>query len=156
MGVNASPECLKLCDELSFYTLSWWNDYFVHQLLVDAYAAQHATPDSRPIKTTFALVGLYVVFVRGGTGKDAQNEHIRLARLTKEWPRFLPPSSVGNVTIADALQAEPGEARDAAIRNWAGSVWKAWGKDHETVRALLARFDPKNQRRSTSPSRRRT
>ena len=44
--VNASPECQRLCHELSLYTLSHGDAFFIHQVAVDAYAAQHAGPSS--------------------------------------------------------------------------------------------------------------
>jgi hypothetical protein len=42
--VNASAECQRLCHELSRYTLSHGDAFFIHQVAVDAYAAQHAGP----------------------------------------------------------------------------------------------------------------
>ncbi|MBU6429711.1 MAG: hypothetical protein KGR26_11910, partial [Cyanobacteria bacterium REEB65] len=55
---RSSAECRQLYDELSAYTLSLADPGFSHQFVVDAYAAQHVAEDTKPIRTTFALVGL--------------------------------------------------------------------------------------------------
>ena len=47
-------------DELAYYTLAHPDPTFIHQHIVDAYAAQTAKQDIRPITITFALVGLYL------------------------------------------------------------------------------------------------
>jgi hypothetical protein len=44
---------------------------------VDAYAAQHATPASKPITTAFALIGLFLFAERGFTGKQVQRWNSR-------------------------------------------------------------------------------
>lgn len=139
---NASAECLRLYGELSAYTLSrgdWDGDgVFIHQLAVDAYGAQHAGENSRPIGPAFALIGVYLTFERGYTGRQVQHMHMLLARRSKTWPRFTLPPHRGAVTVADVLRAPEGEERDAMLREWGRSVWEAWAPEHERVRALLA------------------
>ncbi len=141
---GSSRECQRLCDELAFYTLSRGDIFFIHQVLVDAYAAQHATASSKAITVAFALIGLFLFLERGYTGKEVQREHVRLARLSKEWPAFTLPSSRGDWTVADVLQAPSGEKRDAALKQWAASVWATWSKEHAKVIALLKRFPERN------------
>ena len=46
-------------DQLCFYTLAKQDGPFIHQHVVDAFAAQHADQDSKPIGVAFALIGLY-------------------------------------------------------------------------------------------------
>ncbi|MDX2037774.1 MAG: DUF5946 family protein [Isosphaeraceae bacterium] len=134
---SSSAECLRLCHELSLYTLAHGDPFFIHQVVVDAYAAQHAGPESKPIGVAFALIGLCLLLERGHTGKAVQRAHMRLARGSKQWPAFDPPSHRGSVTIADVLRADPGADRDAAITQWAASVWKAWAHAHPAVRDLI-------------------
>ena len=43
--------------ELCYYTLAHRDPSFIHQHVVDAFAAQHADEKTKPIKLTFALVG---------------------------------------------------------------------------------------------------
>ena len=59
-GFAASRECWQKYGELASVTQALRDPAFPHQYAVDAYAAQHALPDSPPIRTTFALVGLYL------------------------------------------------------------------------------------------------
>lgn len=135
---GASAGCLSVKDELSFHTLGHGGADFIHQLLVDAYAAQHATLASKPITTAFALIGLFLFAERGFTGKEVQRAHMALARRPRSWPRFEPPQSRGALTVADVAAVPAGEGRDAILKLWAKSVWSAWGKDHARVEQLAA------------------
>src|SRR3954454_23347074 len=128
--VNASAECQRLCDELSLYTLSHGDVFFIHQVAVDAYAAQHAGPASKPITVAFTLIGLCLLLERGHTGRAVQRAHMRLANRSKRWPSFDPPANRGGVTVADVLRAAPGGERDTAIMRWASSVCMAWEQAH--------------------------
>ncbi len=135
--VNASAECQRLCHELSLYTLSHGDGFFIHQVAVDAYAAQHAGPTSKPITVAFALIGLCLLLERGYTGKVVQRAHMRLATRSKRWPSFDPPAHRGSVTVADVLRAAPGSERDSAIMQWTSSVWTAWEQANPAVRRLI-------------------
>jgi hypothetical protein len=140
---NASAECLQLYGELSAYTLTRGYTDFIHQLAVDAYAAQHSGAGMRPITTTFALVGLYLAYERGYSGRQVQDAHRRLAGRSKDWPRFEPPTQVGTLTVLDVMRRQPGEDRDGMLRRWGKAVWDAWGRDHARVESLVARLlDP--------------
>ena len=51
----------KQYNELLYYTLAHPDiDYFIHQHVVDAYTAQTADINTKPIAITFVLVGLYM------------------------------------------------------------------------------------------------
>jgi hypothetical protein len=136
---NASPECWWLYGELTGYTVAkgYEDGAFIHQLLVDTYAAQHARGDGPTIGTAFALIGLYLACEKGYSGQQVQHMHMLLARRSKTWPRFAPPPHASEVTVFDVVQAAPGEARDAMLRRWGESVWEAWGQEHERVRLLF-------------------
>jgi hypothetical protein len=139
-GEDRSP-CLALYHQLSAQTLSDRDPTFPHQLAVDAYAAQHAGPDTKPITTAFALIGLYLVCERGFTGRQAQRAHMFLGRRRQEWPRIDPPVDRGAVTVADVLAAGE-DGRNEALPRWAGSVWAAWRDQHERIAVLVReRFD---------------
>jgi len=133
--------CLGLYHELSVQTLSDRDPTFPHQLAVDAYAAQHAGPESKPITTAFALIGLYLVCERGFSGRQAQLAHMFLGQRRQDWPRFQPPADRGAVTVNDVLAAGEG-GRNAALRRWAESAWAAWNEQHARVAELVGeRFD---------------
>ena len=127
-------------NELSYYTRAHGDAAFIHQHLVDAYGAQHLRPSTSTIGAAFALAGLYLAIERRFTGRQVQKMHVLMARASKQWPRFEAPSDVGRLTVADALEAEAGPARDEAIMRWCASVWMAWSADHDRVRSMVGRF----------------
>jgi hypothetical protein len=64
--------------ELCFYTLAHGDPAFIHQHVVDAFAAQTSEQNDKPIKLTFALVGLYLHVERQFTGRQVQLAHMKL------------------------------------------------------------------------------
>lgn len=130
---------LEAYDELCCYTLGLRDREFVHQHVVDAWAAQQADAASKPIALTFALVGLHLLVERGFSGKEIQRIHTELARHKETWPTFRLPVQRGSVTVADVLKAPPGGARVAAIHAWCASLWQAYHESHAAVAELLRR-----------------
>jgi hypothetical protein len=110
---------------------------FVHQHVVDAYAAQHAGPASKPIGIAFALIGLCLHVERGFTGKQVQQVHMRLAQRKRTWPSFPLPADRGSMTCLDVLSQTEGPERDRAISAWCRIVWDAFAEAQPAVRALL-------------------
>jgi hypothetical protein len=127
-------------DELSAYTLLRGDADFIHQHVVDAFAAQHVTAQSKPIGVAFALIGLYLHLERGYSGRKVQEAHTRLARMQKQWPAFVPPANAGELTGVDVMRSPPGAARDQAIEAWCQSVWSAWHDSHAQVAALVSQL----------------
>ena len=123
--------------ELCFYTLAHRDPAFIHQHVVDAFAAQQADRDTKPIKVAFALFGLCLHLEKGFSGKEVQRAHMQLAKRRKHWPTFPLAETRGAVTVADVLAAAPGPERDDAIELWCASVWEAWSASHGQVRELL-------------------
>lgn len=115
-----------LYHQLAYYTLERGDTEFIHQHLVDAFAAQNADETTKPIGVIFALIGLYLHVEKGFTGRQVQRAHMRLAQRRKSWPKLALPKERGNITAEDPLAAEPGPARDAAIHVWCKVVWNAW------------------------------
>jgi hypothetical protein len=126
-------------DELCAYTLSLRDEFFLHQLVVDAQTLQTATEATKPIALIFALLGLYLSMEKNISGRQVQRFHMQLARLGLQWSRPAVPSDRGSVTAADALAAAPGEARNRAIHAWCASVWKAYAPARPEIIAIAAR-----------------
>lgn len=137
---NASCVCRTLYDELSAFTLSLADTEFTHQLIVDAYCAQHVGPNVKPISIAFSLIGLYLVFERGYTGRQVQLAHIALAKKSKDWPRFTSPPMTGTMTVSDVLNGIHGDNYRNRIHDWAASVWKAWKNCHADVADLAKKY----------------
>ena len=140
---HGDPERTKF-DELCFYTLAHGDPSFIHQLVVDAYTAQHADKNTKPIAVAFALIGLYLHIEKGYSGRQVQQAHMTLAKRRKQWPAFQLPAVTsygsterGAVSVGDVVAAPPGQQRDAAIERWCASVWQAWSASHEQVRSLV-------------------
>ena len=125
--------------ELSAYTLSRGDGGFIHQHVVDAWAAQHADAQSKPIGVFFALVGLYLYLEEGFTGREVQRAHMQLAKRLEPWPVGALPADRGAITAIDVLSSSEGAARDAMIRAWAQAVWDAYTGSRAEVMAFLRR-----------------
>jgi len=126
-------------NELSAYTLGHGNVAFIHQHVVDAWGAQHATPDGKPIRLAFSLVGLYLKIEKGFTGRQVQNAHRKLAERKQPWPPFTIPADRGKLTTIDVMKAPEGPERDRAIDDWCASVWTAFSSNRDQVIDLLIR-----------------
>ena len=129
--------------ELLAYTLSHGDPAFIHQYVVDAYGAQHATAGAKPVRLAFSLIGLYMHVDRGFSGREVQRVHKALGDRTHSWPALdLPPiGSRGSMSVIDVLAAPEGSERDAAIDAWCRSVWSAFASSRPTVEALLQQHD---------------
>jgi hypothetical protein len=127
----------ELYDELRCYTLAHGDPSFIHQHVVDAFAAQHADERTKAIALTFALVGLYLHIEKGFSGKQVQRTHMELARRKRVWPQFGLPPDRGSMTAGDVMAAPAGPERDLAIDAWCASVWNAFSGSHREVAELL-------------------
>ena len=128
-------------DDLCGYTLTRGDAEFIHQHVVDAFAAQTADEFTKPIKLTFALAGLYLHVERRFTGREVQQAHIKMARRKRDWPSFALPRERGSITAADVLAREAGVMRDAAIHVWAAAVWDAFRASKPAVEELLSHYN---------------
>jgi hypothetical protein len=124
-------------EELQYYTLAHGEPTFIHQHAVDAWAAQHADHNTKPITLAFALVGLYLHVERGFSGRQVQQVHMALSRRSKNWPPFPLPRERGAVTAIAVMSAPPGPDRDQAIDAWCASVWNAFHDSRQAVAELL-------------------
>jgi hypothetical protein len=123
--------------ELSFYTLAHPDRiYFIHQHIVDAFQAQTADQNTKPIAIVFSLVGLYLFLEHGYTGRQVQLAHMTMARNKKTWPLLELPAQRGLITVTDILRAEPGEQRDKLIKDWCDCVWDVYRGWHGMIATL--------------------
>jgi Family of unknown function (DUF5946) len=146
---NASPECWQLYGEVQGFALHHLElARDLHQLTVDAYAAQHGPRevggDGPPISVAYALVGLHLALDRGHSGLEVRAAHQRMGRPDPSWPRLPTPARTGAMTVFDVAAAGAmvgsvvGHAK--AVRAWAAAVWQAWAAEHATVAALADRL----------------
>ena len=124
-------------DELRCYTLAHRDPSFIHQHVVDAFTAQHADTQTKPIALTFSLVGLYLFVEKQLSGREVQRVHAELAKHRQPWPAFALPFNRGYITTVDVVAAAEGLDRDKAIHAWCASVWGAFHQSRRTVIDLL-------------------
>jgi len=127
--------------EISYYTLAHPDPAFIHQHIVDAFDAQTANENTKPIALAFALIGLCLYLEKNYTGKQVQLAHMALARRKREWPKFDLPEARGKITVADVLNEPDGPKRDARIREWCAAVWQAYSGSHQKVLDLVSKDD---------------
>jgi hypothetical protein len=126
-------------NELCAYTLAHalTDPAFIHQHVVDAFAAQHADDRSKPISLWFALAGLYLHLEKGLTGRQVQRAHMQLARHKIQWPSCALPTERGSITAVEVMAAAPGPGRDRAIDAWCAAVWNAYAETRNAVIEFL-------------------
>ena len=122
---------------LCAYTLAHGGAAFIHQHVVDAYAAQQAHDGSKPIGVAFALAGLYLLIETRFTGRQVQRAHMQMAQRKRTWPAFELPVDRGAMTAVDVMAAAAGAERDRAIHAWCESVWSAYATNKTAVAAVL-------------------
>ena len=128
-------------NELCAYTLTRGDATFIHQHVVDAFAAQRATPESKPISVAFSLAGLYLHVEKGLSGRQVQLAHMKMARQKRTWPTFVLPRDRGTITVVEVMAAPEGAQRDKAIDDWCASVWGAFAGNRGRVVELLREYD---------------
>lgn len=126
--------------ELCAYTLQNADARFIHQHVVDAYAAQTATAATKPIRLVFALVGLHLHLEVGKTGREVQLAHMQMARRKREWPKIALPEARGLVTAIDVMRAPAGAERERAIDQWCEAVWEAFSGQAGVIAALVDEY----------------
>ncbi len=123
----------KLFEELSFYTLSHSDsDYFIHQLIVDAFTAQTADKDTKKISLVFSLVGLYLLIEKNYTGKQIQQAHTVLSNYKDYLPEIKLPENRGEITISVVIKSKLN--RNEMIKKWCSSVWKEYESSKEEIK----------------------
>jgi hypothetical protein len=127
-------------EELCAYTLTHGDPAFIHQHVVDAFAAQTANEQTKPIALTFALAGLYLHVERAVSGRQVQRFHMQMARTRRPWPAVLLPADRGAMTAADVMAAPAGPERDRAVDRWCASVWAAFATNRQTIARLLEEY----------------
>lgn len=125
--------------ELSFYTLSHPNrDFFIHQLIVDAYTAQTANENTKKISLVFSLVGLHLLIEKNYSGRQIQEAHSLLAHHKEHLPDIKLPNKRGEITIEDVLRNKIN--RDEMIKKWCESVWLSYQSCHEQIKQYCDNF----------------
>lgn len=125
-------------DEVYVYTMN--RPGFILQHVVDVFAVQNATADTKAISIVFGLVGLYLHVERHFSGSQVQKVHMVLAGKKRDWPKVHLPVDRGKVTVADVLAAPAGPERDKTIDDWCRSVWTSCSGNRGLIVELLREY----------------
>ncbi|MGH7245990.1 MAG: DUF5946 family protein [Candidatus Levyibacteriota bacterium] len=126
--------------ELSYYTLSHKTEEFIHQYIIDAFAAQTADEKTKPVKINFGLIGLYLHLEKGYSGKQVQLAHMQLTKYKKFLPVIVLPKNRGDITVLEVLKEPEGLARDEKIEEWMLEVWQAYASEHKKIADFLQKY----------------
>lgn len=118
----------------------------VHQLVVDAYAAQHAGGTSRREIQTVALclMTLALVIEHDVDPAEGPRLHKQMVRNRQPFRWLQPPPQRHLLTVRDVLAARDMDEHARLVREWARQVWAAWAPHHATIQhwTKLALGDP--------------
>jgi hypothetical protein len=109
----------------------------LHRLTVDSYAVQHPghpSPQTIP-SVCLHLLSLYLVLERHLPTGYATRIMAAATRTKERFFWLAPPTSLGAITVCDALPAKTPHEHAEKVRAWAASAWSAWAEHHATVRA---------------------
>ena len=107
---------------------------------MDTYAAQHSGLNVKPITTAFALIGLYLTFERGYTGKEVQRAHMILGKVHRQWSLINPPKEKAALTVLNVVLGLTEEIYREHINAWGKSVWLLWSPQHENIGKLVEMY----------------
>ena len=63
----------------------------------------------------------------------AASQHMRIAKVRKDWLRHEPPDQAAFLKVRDVLKAGPDQKKDARIRKWMTSAGESWEDRGEWV-----------------------
>jgi hypothetical protein len=134
--LTASPTCYRLYGELLARDHSDPDYRRVHQMNVDAYAAQHAGGTSRrEIQTVgLSLMTLCLFCDHGIDPAEGPALHKQMFDHRPDFTWLAPPPQYGPMTVADVLTAHDAAEHENLVRQWACQVWQAWSPHHATIR----------------------
>jgi hypothetical protein len=135
---HVSPECWSVYTEVLAAEYSNAPLFGrVHQLTVDAYAAQHAGGIHKPKSVAVHLSGLFLVYERNVRPAFVAPMLQQLATAVTEWPHFEPPPVPWQRTIFDVALCDTSQAHAETVTAWSLEVWHAWTHVHATIRELV-------------------
>ncbi len=134
---NSSPECWVVFEEVLAVASSNTAYAPVYQLIVDAYAAQHAGGKHPDRSVLVHLAGLYAAFDLEVPYNEIPPLLQRLAAQNTKWPRMRPPEFPSPLTILELALAEGSADFVTRAGTWANSVWNSWAEHHGRVATFV-------------------
>ena len=135
--IGASPGCWQAYGELLARDYGEERAPPIAELAVDAYAVQHPGVPGRRSSQSVVIHLLILCLVLERGLDPARATRARRHYTYRDFPWLEPPTSQGEVTVLDVLDARDLAAHVARVERWARSVWDAWSAHHDTVRRWL-------------------
>ncbi|HEY1179740.1 MAG TPA: DUF5946 family protein [Phytomonospora sp.] len=133
---DASPGCWELYETVlaRSYALDGYRP--VHQIVVDAYIAQHPLSETRRqiAAVALCLMTLCLFVEEDADPRDGAELHKRMVARRPEFHALPVPAAPAAVTVADVAAAPDAAAHQRLTWDWGRAVWAAWEPAHETVR----------------------
>jgi len=130
---NSSPECWVVFEEVLAVASSNTAYAPVYQLIIDAYAAQHAGGKHPDRSVLVHLAGLYAAFDLQVPFNEVPPLLQRLAAQNTKWPHLRPPEFPSPLTVLEVALAEGSADFLTRAGTWANSVWNSWAEEHGRV-----------------------
>lgn len=126
--MDSSAGCWAAFEEVLAREYSSREYFEIHRLTVDTYAAQHpGQPSPQSIKSVgYHLIRLCLLLERGLTMERANDAMLAITKTKEHFTWLTPPSSVGEITVAEVHAASTAEQHKQIVRSWAADVWTAW------------------------------
>lgn len=139
-GGPAAAECVEAFRALLAASYQDASRRSHHQLLVDAYTAQHGGGASRVEAQSVAvcLMTLLLMVERDEDPASGPELHRRMAESGTAFETLAPPRFDGSGPTAAAVLAATDAEYPGALRRWAVEVWSAWTPQREVVLGWLA------------------
>lgn len=134
---HASAQCWARYEELLARSYSRPAYRGVHQLVVDAYVAQHPSSGSRQEiqRLALCLMTLCLFIEAGADVRDGARWHkLMMADRPDYFHRLEPPPLRGLPTAADVLAAEDSHSHHRLVWAWSEAVWQAWEPQQQVIR----------------------
>ena len=135
-----SPECWVIFEEILAGASGDPDYYPVRQLMVDAYAVQHAGGKHPNQSVILHLAGLYAAVDLQMPPDDVLPMLKRLNARVTRWPRLARPALPAPLTVLEIAVAEGAEEGVNRTTTWASAVWNSWSEHHEFVARLVREY----------------
>ncbi|MFI9818422.1 DUF5946 family protein [Saccharothrix variisporea] len=134
---DASAACFARYGELLARSYGIAEYRPVHQLVVDAYVAQHPGGTSRrEVQTTaLCLMTLCLAVEDGVDPRRGPELHKKMVADRPDFHWLAPPRRDGLLTVEDVLAAADASEHQRLVWAWARELWRAWEPHHATIRA---------------------
>ncbi len=138
--MDAVPGCWKLFGKVIEKEFSHPEYKVNNRLTTDAYAVQHYGKASVPqaVKSVnHHLLSLCFYFDHQFSVQQSDVAFRKLAIHKEKFVWLVPPSHVGDITVANVIKAETAQQHLQLVEAWAYSAWMAWETHHDHIKFFI-------------------